>query len=95
MNIEKIHALLERLRTEYIAKEEGRVFYENRLFELDGETFKLNVWQDFHGAEQFVIFEIKPGSVLCTESFCLGLKYSAQGAAILLTQEQLRTIGIP
>lgn len=68
---------------------------QNQLIQVDGSSYKLNVWCDFHGADKVVVFEIKEPSVLSTERRSIGLKYSATGSnAEKLSQQQLLAIGI-
>ena len=94
MDTTKVLAFLKRLRTEYQETEDDVLFSENKSLMIDSEPYKLNIWRDFHGTDQLIIFQIKPDSIISTDSCCLGLKYVA-GESVLLNQQQLREIGIP
>jgi hypothetical protein len=91
----RIKALLNRLRAEFLETESDRLFCQNQLIQVDDKPYRLNVWDDFHGASRVIVFEIKEPSIVSTESLSLGLKYSTPGSpAEALSQEQLNAMGI-
>lgn len=94
MDTTKVLAFLKRLRTEYQETKDDNLFTENKPLMINSEPYKLNVWRDFHGTDQLIIFQIKPDSIISTDSSCIGLKYVA-GESVLLDQQQLSEIGIP
>ena len=88
MDTSKIQAFLLRLRNEYIQTEDEKLLCGNKTIVLAGEPYKLNIWQDFRGAQKLVVFQVKPDSIIATESVSIGVRYIGD-APELLDQQQL------
>jgi hypothetical protein len=94
MDTTKVLAFLKRLRSEYQETQDEGLFSDNKPLTIAGDPYKLNVWRDFHGTDQIIIFQIKPDSIISTDHCCIGLKYILDDA-VWLDHEQLQAIGIP
>lgn len=88
-------SFLDRLRAEYLATENDELLFTNKECNLDDTTYRLNCWQDFHGKDSIVVFELKEKGLLISTSTCLGIRYSDASDAQLLDEQQLGEIGIP
>ena len=92
MDTAKVQAFLSRLRHQYIQTEDEQLLCNNKAIVLSGAPYKLNIWQDFRGTQKLVIFQIKPDSIIATDSLSNGLRYIGD-APELLEQQQLVNMG--
>lgn len=92
MDSQKAFSFLDRLRKQYILTEDEQLLCSNKAIVLSGAPYKLNIWQDFRGTQKLVIFQIKPDSIIATDSLSNGLRYIGD-APELLEQQQLVKMG--
>lgn len=93
MDTVKVLSFLTRLRKEYLQNEDDSLLCSNKSIVLSGHPYKLNVWQDFRGTQKLVIFQIKPDSIIATDSVSIGLRYPGDDAE-LIDQQQLETLAL-
>jgi hypothetical protein len=88
-------SFLEKLRSRYLSTESEELLFNDKECTIEGTVYRLNSWKDFHGKDAIVVFELKKKGVLITNSYCIGIRFSANQETLLLSQEQLWEIGIP
>lgn len=93
LNLEKLRARFDSVPSEMIEQELKCVLFEP--IQIDGIWFKSSAWLDQVRDERLLIFQFQQSGVLINKSYCIGTKYSANGDAVHLTNEQLWEIGIP
>ncbi len=86
---------LEKLRSTYLDTESDELLFNDKECVINGTVYRLNSWKDFHGKDAIVAFELKKKSILVTNSYCIGIRFSVNQEPELLSQERLWEIGIP
>ncbi|ELS8947890.1 hypothetical protein [Vibrio fluvialis] len=91
--LEELRARFDGIAIEAIEQELGRVQFGP--VQIDEIVFYSSAWLDHVGDEKLLIFQLHQSGVLVSKNYCIGIKYSDEGDAVHLTNEQLWEIGIP
>lgn len=89
----KLIAYLERIRQHYIDTGfDPELLGDNRI-NIENKTYRLRSWEDYHGTDKLVLFQLKQDSILAVDHVCVGLKVLNDFEAELLTIDSVKNLG--